>query len=43
VAGFTIERIVSPVPNDQMRVLKPEVCKQLDNVPEFVIFKLLKL
>ena len=42
-AGFTIERIVSPVPNDQMRVLKPEVCKQLDKVPEFVIFKLLKL
>jgi ubiquinone/menaquinone biosynthesis C-methylase UbiE len=42
-AGFLIEKIIEPKPLKKLKKFKPETYKKLSKIPEFVIFRLLKL
>lgn len=42
-AGFLIEKIVEPRPLEELRDIDLSTYQRLSKLPEFVIFKLLKL
>lgn len=42
-AGFLIDQIVEPRPLEGMKEIKPETEKRLQKIPEFIIFKLIKI
>lgn len=42
-AGFLIKTIVEPLPLEGMKEIKPESYKRLQKIPEFIIFKLIKI
>ena len=42
-AGFLIQKIVEPLPLEGMKEIKPESYKRLQKIPEFIIFKLIKI
>lgn len=41
--GFLIEQIVEPLPLEGMKNIKPNSYKRLQKIPEFIIFKLIKV
>lgn len=43
LAGFVIEQIVEPLPLDELEIKSPETYKRMLKIPEFVIFRLLKI
>ena len=42
-AGFLIVEIVEPIPGNRIKELRPETYKRLQKIPEFIIFKLIKI
>lgn len=41
-SGFVIEKIVEPIPLDEMKEISIDTYEELSKIPQFIIFKLLK-